>query len=541
VRAAYGVDGSGVTVGIISDSYDAKGGAAADIAAGLLPGPGNPCGHVHAVRVLPVPAGGFSTSLDVGSDEGRAMAQVVHSVAPGARIVFASGAYGVYAFAQSIRDLAAAGATVIVDDLVYDDEPAFQPGPIDAAITDVTAHGAVYVTAANNTTVRTAGGTDLSSWETPAFRSAACPVGLPVAATHCEDLTGTGDGYAPIQLAAGSDLSLQWAEPYRGVTDRFVMYLLDNGGNVVATSTNGAQLGADASRWPITTLSTTSAFGGSIAIARVAGSGKPRLKLNFVQNVARSGSGWLDTPAPGDMVGPSVLGHNGNRYALSVAAVPQDSPTAPEVFSAEGPLTHYFGTWSATRQASALTAPLVLRKPDLAGVDGVRNTALDNGSDPLVARFYGTSAAAPGVAGVAALVRERFTGLTSAQVRALLRARTTAVSGGVDVVGTGLVDASTAFAALPGAPRLVGSAAGRRSVVLHFSAPNVHGVGLSGYSARCTSANGGVARTGARRGSPVTVTRLSVGKTYRCSVRANATYGPGPWSKLSGYRIPTAS
>ena len=110
-RAEFGVDGNGVKVGVLSDSFDHASGAqtdtATDIASGDLPGPGNPCGNEEAVEVLTDSASG-------GSDEGRAMAQIVHDLAPGADLSFATAFTGTTAFANNIEALAAAGAKVIV-------------------------------------------------------------------------------------------------------------------------------------------------------------------------------------------------------------------------------------------------------------------------------------------------------------------------------------------------------------------------------------------------------------------------------------------
>ena len=46
-RSISGVDGSGVTIGILSDSYNNLGGAATGVSAGELPGVGNPCGKTR--------------------------------------------------------------------------------------------------------------------------------------------------------------------------------------------------------------------------------------------------------------------------------------------------------------------------------------------------------------------------------------------------------------------------------------------------------------------------------------------------------------
>jgi len=82
IRDTYGIDGSGVTLGIISDSFDARasGDVATSITNGDLPGLGNPNGYVTPVVVL-------EDDPD-GEDEGRAMSEIIHDVAPGAILVF---------------------------------------------------------------------------------------------------------------------------------------------------------------------------------------------------------------------------------------------------------------------------------------------------------------------------------------------------------------------------------------------------------------------------------------------------------------------
>ena len=70
-----GYNGAGINVGVLSDSYNNLGGAAADVASGDLPAAG--------VNVLEDNSSG-------GTDEGRAMCQLIHHVAPGASISFAT-------------------------------------------------------------------------------------------------------------------------------------------------------------------------------------------------------------------------------------------------------------------------------------------------------------------------------------------------------------------------------------------------------------------------------------------------------------------
>jgi hypothetical protein len=149
-RSSYGVDGTGVKVGVLSDSFNnsGDGSAAADIASGDLPGPANPCGHTTPVQIIeeaPLP----------GVDEGRAMLQIVHDIAPGAQLAFATAAEGSQIeYANNIIALKNAGAKVIVDDYIYFAEPFFQDGPIAEAIRQVTEAGVTYVTMAYNNNQR---------------------------------------------------------------------------------------------------------------------------------------------------------------------------------------------------------------------------------------------------------------------------------------------------------------------------------------------------------------------------------------------------
>jgi hypothetical protein len=70
-RTNFGVDGTGVRVGVLSDSYNCLGGAASDIASNDLPS-----GGVNVIEDLSV-----SDCFSDGTDEGRAMLQIVHDVA----------------------------------------------------------------------------------------------------------------------------------------------------------------------------------------------------------------------------------------------------------------------------------------------------------------------------------------------------------------------------------------------------------------------------------------------------------------------------
>ncbi len=134
-RSKFNLSGVGVRIGIMSNSFDLLGGYARDVANGDLPGD---------VHILKEGAAG-------DTDEGRAMADLVHQVAPDASIYFYTATGGETDFAAGILALQAAGCQVIVDDVTYLDEPFFQDGGVlQQAVETVIAAGTSYFTSASN-------------------------------------------------------------------------------------------------------------------------------------------------------------------------------------------------------------------------------------------------------------------------------------------------------------------------------------------------------------------------------------------------------
>ena len=133
-RASYGVDGTGITIGVLSDSFNNLNGMAAGIASGDSP--------ANTTILQDLPSG--------GTDEGRAMAEVAYDTAPGSSILFATAFTGMANFANNIIALFNAGARVIADDVTYFAETAYQDGIIAQAIDQVVGAGAVYFSAAAN-------------------------------------------------------------------------------------------------------------------------------------------------------------------------------------------------------------------------------------------------------------------------------------------------------------------------------------------------------------------------------------------------------
>ncbi|MGH2973635.1 MAG: S8 family serine peptidase [Solirubrobacterales bacterium] len=475
-RDGFEVDGSGVKVGILSDSFNrfaaAATNAAADIASGDLPGPADPCGHATPTQVLDGSA--------AGTDEGRAMAQIVHDLAPGATLAFATAFPSELAFAKNIKKLAEAGAQVIVDDVFYPEEPFFQDGPVAVAVAEAVEGGVTYLSAAGNDNLIDGFGRNIASWEAPEFRdSGACPEALVQLSEEIEEAEGPGAGLDPnhcmdfdpgiesddtfrITVSKGATLviDLQWNEPRGGVGSDLDAYLLGQAGELLTGSIedNASPVGTQE---PVEVVEWKNDAGGArqvqLAINEFSGSESPRLKFALLQN----GGGVTSTEYPesspgpeGDVVGPTIFGHAGAPSAVSVGAVPYFEDEAPERYSSWGPVTHYFGPVTEAGPAEPLASPEVIPKPDVAATDGGANTFF--GSCVSHAwRFFGTSAAAPHAAAVAALELQAGKEATPtedptpAEVgQALIDSAAEMPGFPPEAVGGGLVDAPEAIAAL---------------------------------------------------------------------------------------------
>lgn len=83
-------------------------------------------------------------------------------------------------------------------------------------------------------------------------------------------------------------------------------------------------------------------------------------------------------------------------------------------------------------------------------------------------------------------------------------------------------------AVAPGAPTIDRTTAGIGQATVAFSAPISDGqAAITGYTVTCTSSNGGTAGTASGNSSPITVTGLTNGKNYACTVTATNSVGIG--------------
>lgn len=424
-HSTFGVDGSGVLACVLSDGIDTL---AERQASGDLP----------AIEVLPGQAGDGS--------EGTAMLELVHDLAPGAELAFATAFGGIAQFAQNIDDLVALGCDVMVDDVTYFAEPTFQDGPIAQAITRARAAGVVYLSSAGNGGNLPDGtsGTWQGDFQDAGASAAPLPVGWRVHGW------GVGATSNPITLTGGP-VNLQWADPLDASSNDYDLFLLNAAGTAIVGSSTNVQ---DGSQQPAESIASSPA-GARVVVVKSAVAAARFLVLytNRGQLTHATGGG--------------ARGHNVSADAISVAATPvgpsliSGGPVGPfpgahsaadasETFSADGPVRQFFtpegqpltpGDLSST---GGTTAP----GPDVTAADGVTTTT------PGFLRFYGTSAAAPNLAALVALGLEAQPGATPAQVEAALAAAAIdlEVPGLDPVTGAGVVLAPDLLGELGAAP-----------------------------------------------------------------------------------------
>lgn len=413
-----GVDGSGVTIGVLSDSYNALGGAAADIASGDLP---------SAINVLEDLSGGGLI------DEGRAMLQLVHDVAPGASLAFATAFTGQGGFAQNILDLAdpaLGNADIIVDDIFYFAEPFFQDGVIAQAVETVVGQGVSYFSSAGNSADQSYESSSIHFTSDTLFASSNYD-------SFFDFDTGPGiDTRQAITIPGRGSirLSFQWDDPFytlSGVDTDLDLLLVESGTTRILASASVRNV---STQTPVEILNFTNsrpqARTFELLIGKFTGPAPGRLKyVNFGDDVTIE----YDTNSS------TVVGHAAAANASGVAAVFYGDQTEPESFTSIGPTTILFDA-----NGNALAAAEVRETPRLAAVDGTNTTFF--GSDVEgdgFPNFFGTSAAAPHAAAVAALVKEANPAFSPADIYARLESTAEDLgSPGFDnVTGAGLINA----------------------------------------------------------------------------------------------------
>ena len=388
-RERFGVDGTGIGIGVLSDGI----GTLVDRqVTGDLPA---------SVTVLPGQAG------VEGHREGTAMLEIVHDLAPGAHLYFATVFSGQARFAANIEALCAAGADVIVDDVSYLSEGAFQDDIVARGINAAAALGCFHFSAAGNS-----GNLDAATagvWEGDFAPAEGDPPAGVEGVVH-----DFGDAGSNRIEKRGFEPQLKWADPLGASANDYDLYLFDGTLTELLASSTTSQTGKG---HPYEWIPSHSVDVGSrLVVVKASGEGR-YLRLDTPR-------GRLELATAGQ-----IFGHYGAKSVITAAAVDAraagsaegvfDGTEQVEDFSSDGPRRMFFepDRTPVTPGNFGADGGELVAKPDIAAADGV-STATPGFGD-----FHGTSAAAAHAAAIAALVLQAAGGpkrVTPAELRAAL-------------------------------------------------------------------------------------------------------------------------
>jgi len=428
-RNTFAVGGSGVKIGVLSDGIQYLDNSQYN-------------GDLGNVTILPGQSG--------SGREGTAMLELIKDLAPDAELYFATAFNGPASFAENILNLRSNGCDIIVDDVIYFAEPPFQDGIIAQAVNSVTADGALFFSSAGNQgSVRY--GTS-STWEGDFVDSGQSLEG------YGGKIHAFGSTNYNVVLGTGFGVDLFWADPAGASTNDYDLYLLNSSGTSVLYVSNNPQTGTQD---PYERIGSYPPAGSRVVVVK--NSGAPR----FLRVQTLAGSLKVRT-------GGATYGHSAATNAFSVAAVSAfnsfpdsfDTFATVENFSADGPRRAFFQADGAPITPGNFTSSggHVRPKPDITAADGAMTTV------PGFQPFYGTSAAAPHAAAIAALLWSYDPTLSPTQIRTALTSSALDIeSPGFDInSGAGIVMADSALATLPPRPVI---AAGSATLV-YESHPN---------------------------------------------------------------------
>ncbi|MGR9105566.1 MAG: S8 family serine peptidase, partial [Gammaproteobacteria bacterium] len=451
---SLGVDGTGVTIGVISSGV-----------ANLAIAQNN--GELPAVTV-------FNSG---GLDEGTAMLEIVHDMAPGATLLYDDGAgtssSNITRHFNALINLAANGANVIAEDLFFNTEPMFQQGLLAQTAEALAASGISIHSSAGNRAQNHAA-------RVVAVGTGAGPDGVNGPFTGCTvnptnavaitsvngndttfDLVLGTDNTPPPSGPNGSVFVLQWSEPRqifpsigRGGFTNLDLFVMDAALTTCLGESSVVQQNGVGDTIEIVAMPAAMAGTPVKVVVNVTGTSSavapPTLDLRWVTTQSETNfptaAGSLNpdsnyiglaSSSAAFLAGSSALATTSSQGPIQLGSTticPGGLP-GPCVGVAGPGLTSFPGpTWTAVSGVSISGA---------GGFGSPSATGACPAINPGDCRFFGTSAAAPHAAACDALVRDAIANPTSAVAPIAARLASTARfagNGNVNAAGAGLLD-----------------------------------------------------------------------------------------------------
>jgi len=477
-RAKYGINGEGIKIGLLSSTWNQLGGVEWDYKTGVL-------NKDQITLSLETDNAGIEGHKIEGNDEGRSMAQLIHSIAPGAEINFHSWDDGVFRYfideaakkdaADPDRDelirsaftnydkqvekwrealitLAEAGCRIMVDDL-DDAEPWFQDGGMTQAISEVIRdYGVTYFTAGgnylNNSYTSVFNGKSLSDLgeSSEDFNNLPARLQQELRAGHELHLFRGANGTSTFlqEIITDEEINLQWNSKW-GQNDKSLTVLIFTKGRDGFEHVSNAQILKDPDgKYPWTRFSNPNKKE----------DGNIDYKKPFYLSVIHPGSTsetrpdvfkWIDEGSGNTTVSTdsdlgyyesTIYGHSAGANSANVGSVQYWSTPA---YRADTTQLSQYSSWGRTPiyfdwKNNPLPEPEIRQNPAFVVPQKVDTTFFSHGYDmkadsdgDFFQNFEGTSAAAPNAAAVAALMLQLNPELTPSDVIDALKKTATPV------------------------------------------------------------------------------------------------------------------
>ncbi len=349
-------------------------------------------------------------------DEGTAMLEIIHDIVPNASLYFHPTLTTQYSFSIALSDLINEGCTIICDDACILFEPAFYDGNVTTLMNN-------YAQNQNVLFISSAANYAKSHYQGFFFPQNSDPLlnDFSKGGLSPEPVPDKPNLYARLNPGDIINVALHWDDGGQSGND-YDLYLLNFDTDEILASSIDYQTGSEI---PFEFISYNSS---DYLTAMI----QVKKKFPTVQN--KTLELFIDVDDAQKIYTnniveiDSIFEHAAASGVVTVGAAPYDNTHNIEPTSSQGCVTIQY------------PVPEIRNKPDITGVDKVSVTGAGGFNSP----FYGTSASAPHIAGIAGLLWSKNTSKTASEIKNAILT-TADARGDHYLFGSGLANASRAY------------------------------------------------------------------------------------------------